>query len=517
MNCFNWLEQWALTCRLSLTHRLQQLASARSPAAFRKRLLLKTQPPATFSSLMQPWQQQDFAALDPAWMDLAGMHPGSTAGELEGSPRSAAPDTSSSRPVLRRAWIERPRGHAKTSDTATQIAWILLHARQPLVGLAAAADRDQAALLLEELSRLARRNPRLCRSLRFRKHHVTGTGELASLQVISSDVQSSWGLLPDFIICDELCHWEKPDMWFSLLSSAAKQPRCLLQVLTNAGVGTGWHWQARQAARESSAWYFSSLAGPRAPWITANLLAEQRQLLPPSVYDRLWNNRWQHTGGEFVTLAEAEACRDQALTRQAAGQPGRTYIAAIDYAEKHDHTVGLVLHHDGSRLVVDRLDVVVPTTDSPTPVAWVHRWMEQIRRDFPEVTFVIDEYQLLGTIQSLATSCRIHRFPFAGGRGNHALAVNLRRLIIERQLAWYPGCGQLPESSTRDDLETELASLLLKQSPGGHCRIDHRSAAGCHDDRCFALGAACLYAIEQQPKQDFLTLTPPSPAGGFQF
>ena len=37
--------------------------------------------------------------------------------------------------------------------------------------------------------------------------------------MISSDVQSSWGLLPDFVICDELCHWEQPEMWFSLLSS----------------------------------------------------------------------------------------------------------------------------------------------------------------------------------------------------------------------------------------------------------------------------------------------------------
>lgn len=505
MNCFNWLEQWALTCRLSLTHRLHQLANARSPRAFRNRLLLRTQPPGTFGSLIQPWQQQDFEALDPAWTDLAGLE------------QPAESTTTPARPIIRRAWIERPRGHAKTSDTAAQIAWILLHARQPLVGLAAAADRDQAALLLEELARLARRNPRLCSALNFKRHAVTGTAGHATLQVISSDVQSSWGVLPDFIICDELSHWEKPEMWYSLLSSAAKQPRCLLIVLTNAGVGRGWHWQAREAARTSPAWYFSSLDGPHAPWITAAQLAEQQQLLPPSVYDRLWNNSWQHSGGEFITLAEAEACRDPALIRQEAGQPGHTYIAAIDYAEKHDHTAAVVLHREDDRLVVDRLDVVVPTAESPTPVAWVHRWISHIRESFPDVTFVIDEYQLLGTIQSLSSSCHIHRFPFAAGRGNHALAVNLRRLIIQQQLSWYPGCGQLPDSPTRDDLETELASLLLRQSPSGNCRIDHRSTTGFHDDRSFALGAACLHAINQQSQSDFLELTPPSDTGHFQF
>ena len=103
------------------------------------------------------------------------------------------------------------------------------------------------------------------------------------------------------------------------------------------------------------------LDGPHAPWITSELLREQELLLPRPVFERLWLNRWQHSDGDFVTLAEAEACRDDALAPQSHGQPGLRYFAAIDYAEKHDHTAGLVLHCEigpvgGARpeLVVDR-------------------------------------------------------------------------------------------------------------------------------------------------------------------
>jgi hypothetical protein len=306
------------------------------------------------------------------------------------------------------------------------------------------------------------------------------------------------------VICDELCHWEKPEMWFSLLSSAAKKPECVLVVLTNAGVGRGWQWEAREAARTSERWYFSSLEGPQAPWINEEMLLEQKLLLPAPVYARLWENRWQHSDGEFVTLAEAEACRDESLRIQERGEPGRQYVAAIDYAEKHDYTVGVVVHREGERIVVDRMDVVVPRPEAPVKVQWVEEWMRRIATAFQRVTFVLDEYQLLGTVQKLQAALDVRRFEFRSGRGNHELALALRKLILHRELAWCGGCGQLEDADGRDDLETELSSLLLKQSASGRCRIDHRTDGGHHDDRSFALGAACLQLVREGAGEEWM-------------
>ncbi|WP_437206739.1 terminase large subunit domain-containing protein [Planctomicrobium sp. SH664] len=443
--------------------------------------------------MLQQWQLRDLEALDPAWCDLAGRP--------------------MSKPVsVRRAYIERPRGHSKTTDMALQIGWILLAARSRVNGIAAAADRGQAGFLRDSLRRLAEANRSFFSPLCFLEGQVRNQLTGSWLEVISSDARSSYGALPDFIVCDELTHWKKGDLWHSLLSSAAKKPKCVLTILTNAGVGRGWQWDVREHARIDSGWHFSSLNGPHAPWITDDTLTEQREMLPESVFERLWLNHWQQSEGSFLTLAEVEACRDPSRLQAEAGLAGRQYVAAVDYAEKRDYTAACICHREAELIVVDRMDVVKPTKSSPTRVDWVENWMERSAATFPCIRFVVDEYQLLGTIQRLESRYPVERFAFRGGTGNHRLALLLRQLIVHQQIAWYPGCGAVP-GEQRDDLETELASLILRQREGGQVRIDHIQDGLHHDDRAFALGVACLSLQEQSPGHDFLEITPSVPSG----
>lgn len=464
------------------------------PAAFRRNLRIDAGRPVPLGPALEPWQRADFEVLDPAFLVLAGIE---------------------DRAVYRRAYLERPRGHSKTSDLAVMVAWLLAHSQRTVEGIAAAADKDQAMLLRQAITRLVELNPSLEQRLEVWQHEVRNPATRSRLDVISSDVRSSWGALPDFVICDELCHWPRVEFWQSLLSAAAKRPNSVLVVTTNAGSGRGWHWDVREAARNSPGWYFASLDGPQARWIAPEDLAEQKSLLPPSVYARLWLNRWQETAGEFVTLAEAEACRDLRLIMQNEGRPGRSYVAAVDYAEKRDDTVGVVVHWEEGLLVVDRMDVARPAPEAPTPVAWVERWMEQIARAFSPVTFVLDEYQLLRVIQQMQSRYAVHRFEFRAGAGNYALASNLRKLLVERQVRWYAGCGALEAPWGRDDLETELASVVVRETSGGRWRIDHLPDGTHHDDRVFALGAACLFAVQNPPAADWIEITPPAPDGRF--
>ncbi|MBI1347268.1 terminase [bacterium] len=494
----NWLtpaSRQDLISRLRLQHAWQQRLAARDPADYRQILRIGSGVGPLFCEVLQAWQQRDFLALDPAWRALAGLTENAT---------------------VRRAYLERPRGHSKTTDTAIQVTWILQWSPHTLRGLAAAADQEQATLIHTAIADLVRHNPVLCPDLMVQKQVIRNRHTGSQLQVISSDVSSSWGQLPDFVICDEVCHWAKPDLWYSLSSSAAKKPGCVLVVLTNAGIGTGWQWELRETARTSAEWYFSSLQGPQAPWITPASLAEQQRLLPPSVYARLWENAWQHSDGEFVTLAEVAACRDSRLMLRSHGHAEFDYVAAIDYAEKHDRTVGVVVHREGPTMIVDRMDVVAPSADQPVLVQWVEDWIAHIAAHFPRVRFVLDEYQLLGVIQRLSAKYRLQRFDFAAGRGNHALALTLRNLIVHQQVRWYPGCGQLANSPTCDDLETELAALVLRTNSGGRVRIDHRRQPCCHDDRAFALGAACLELTrESATNHDWFEVTMPTAAGEF--
>ncbi len=484
--------------RLSLLNLIQtaRLKSRKiPPCEFRNQVLLPVEQGVSFQDERLPWQENDLAALDKAWEELAGHR-------------------RRGKKTIRRAYVERPRGHSKTSDMALQIAWILLASKRPVIGLAAAADRDQANFIHDSLLRLAKANPELMQALKFVQHEVRNPLSGSRLEVISSDVKSSYGALPDFVVCDELSHWEKPDMWYSLLSSAAKKPNCVLTILTNAGVGRGWQWEIREHARQDSSWYFSSLDGPHAPWITDDWLAEQKALLPEPVFERLWMNRWQHSDGNFVTLAEAEACRNEELSYQIDGQPSQYYVATIDYAEKRDFTVGCVCHREGETVIVDRMDVVKPTNSQPTQISWVEDWIEDIASRFHRVRFVVDEYQLVSTIQQLENRYPIERFAFQSGQGNQKLAVQLRQLLLHRKLQWYPGCGTVP-GIHRDDLETELSSLLLRHSSSGRVRIDHIQDGQHHDDRAFALGVACLALTEDHAASNEMIVTPPAINGAF--
>ena len=483
-------------------------AAAADPRAFRERLSLTAGGPP-LGELLLPWQREDFDALDPAWRRVAGAPPDDSIGDA---------------PPVARVWLERPRGHSKTADTAVQLAWVLRFARRPVRGVVAAADKDQANLVRAALADLIRANPAVLGTLKAGADRVTNPANGAALAVISGDVGSSYGLTPDFIVCDELCHWPDGGLWHSLLSSAAKTPECLLIVLTNAGWGRDWRWRAREAARTRPGWRFRRLPGPCAPWVTPEALAEQRALLPAPVFGRLWLNEWQAGGAAaFFTPAEVAACEDAALVPHPAGRPGVRYAAGVDYGEKRDRTACCVAHVEPrtGRVVVDRLDAAAPAPDRPVPVAWVEAWVKDCAAKYPGVRVVLDEYQLAGLAQRLAGRVRVERFAFAAGRGNDDLARALRAAVYAGRLAFRPGTGaiagggsQTGDTPETNDLAAELRALELVERPGGRVRFDH--PPGGHDDRAFALSLAVWALADDRPAgPEPLHVTPPDPGGGF--
>ncbi|MHB9079543.1 MAG: terminase large subunit domain-containing protein, partial [Pirellulaceae bacterium] len=245
------------------------------PSLFRDQVLLQTDSvQVQFGKVEEDWQYVDFAALDAGWMKCVGM-------PVE-------------EPVLSRAWLERPRGHSKTTDIALSACWALFASKRPLRGVCAAVDKDQARLLLDAVARLLRDNPWLSKILELTAHKVVNKFTKASLEVISADTASSWGLLLDFVVMDECCHWSKRDLFDSLMSSAAKRDSCMVLCISNAGFLDSWAWDVREVVRTDPDWHFSRLDGPQASWISEAKLAEQRRLLPSTAYARLWLNEWSN-------------------------------------------------------------------------------------------------------------------------------------------------------------------------------------------------------------------------------
>ena len=308
---------------------LRQLQS--DPSVFRSALLIDADGgPRRLGDCLDNWQDADFRALDPAWRCVAGQ----------------ADDT-----AIRRAWLERPRGHSKTADIAVMATWALFASRRALKGVGCAGDRDQAALLRDAIETLRRANPWLREILDVQASKVVNQHTGSELQILTSDAPTSYGLTPDFVVCDELTHWQKRDLWDSLLSSAAKRAACLLLVITNAGFQDSWQWQTRELIRQDPAWHFSRLDGPQASWITADRLGEQARLLPSIAYRRLWHNDWTSGSGDALAPADIQ----QAITLGGPAteeEEGWAYVAGLDLGLSRDASALVVVGKDVGRVEV---------------------------------------------------------------------------------------------------------------------------------------------------------------------
>jgi phage terminase large subunit-like protein len=69
------------------------------------------------------------------------------------------------------------------------------------------------------------------------------------LTVEASDVSSSWGKRPDWVVCDELVEWRRPELWQAIWSATGKRPRSRVIVITTSGWDKShFAWNARNQA-----------------------------------------------------------------------------------------------------------------------------------------------------------------------------------------------------------------------------------------------------------------------------
>jgi phage terminase large subunit-like protein len=296
------------------------------PAEFRNSLLIDTdQGPQPFGECMGDFQKEDFAALDAGWLRC-----------VNGADVPARHS---------RAWLERGRGSSKTLDLAVAATWALFASRRQLSGIAAAGDQDQARLLRDAIARICWMNPWLTRILQVNNYIVRNTKTGSNLEIISSDAGTSYGLTPDFVIVDEIVHWQHAngeELWTSLLSSSAKRDTNMLVIITNAGMTDDWQWKLREKVRLSNAWFFHRLDRP-AGWITDRALKEQEALLPSIAYRRLWLNEWTTGGGDALTEEVINAAFIPHLTPQQSAQSGYEYVGGLDLGVSRDASAVCIL------------------------------------------------------------------------------------------------------------------------------------------------------------------------------
>jgi hypothetical protein len=471
---------------------------AADPAAFRADLIVDVDGVARrFGDVQDDWQAADSAALDPALLRCAG--------------RSDAD-------ARMRAYLERGRGHSKTTDLAIMAVWALAFSTRPLRGYCYAADKDQANLLRQAMETLVRLNPWLGEILTVEAHRVVNSakghpGEGGTLTIEASDVGSSYGILPDLIIADELVHWQGDgSLWHSLISSAAKRSNCLMVVISNAGFVDSWQWGVREAARTDPAWIFSRLDGPQASWLTPERLAEQRRMLPAVAYARLWGNQWSSGGGDALTPADIAAAFLPDLQPMTGKEPNWLFVAGVDLGLTRDCSAVVVLGVPAGgksgriRLAHNRL--WRPTLGRKIDLTEVERHILELDRQYNLETVAFDPWQMEHLAQRLEADTGHRRRNAMRQRWSKGpwmreippTAANLREqatLIIEsftdRRLQLYD-C---------EPLRRDLLKLRCEEKSYGIRLTSPRDGDG-HGDTFSAFSLALLVGHELAGKKRFV-------------
>lgn len=416
--------------------------------------------------------------------------------------------TGGPRPTNTKAWLQKSRGYSKTTDIAAMMAYLLVFAQKQLSIDVIADDEDQAKLVLIQLRKLIAHNKWLEAYINAQKKRVVSPKTGTAVEFIARDPNSAYGRTPDVTIMDELTHWRSEDMWTAAFSSYAKKNGPLI-IACNAGYGTGWQWNVRCMAEQGEEWYFSAPHGP-APWRSEKELKEQELGMLQSEFRRLWWNEWQSSTGAFLTQAEAEGCVDPTLhQRNEAPHDGLSYVACIDYAEKHDRTVCTVGHLENGHIIIDRMDVFDPRFEPDgicrvsKVIDWVNRTNTAFGRQRGRVLFLVDPWGLQTLTQELAAVVSIVPIEFQSGKFNTHMCQVLRHLILHRRVRWYAGCGTTYTDTgepycpggRREDLCTELSELATRQvGTNRQMRFDH--LPGKHDDRAVSLGALCTAIVD---------------------
>lgn len=389
-------------------------------------------------------------------------------------------------PRHRLVYLEVPRGHWKSGGAAAvAIAEAFLgHSTDVVV---AAADRDQAGIIGENISGYLHRNATLRASVRAKADEFLIPARDSRIRIIASDEPGSWGLggvRQRFrLIADELTAWPTrgEKLWIALVSATGKTPDVQTIVLSNAGTGQerSWQWRIRETARRAPWGYLFAASGVTASWIGPDWVEQMRELLPPTAFERVILNRWTSESGDFVTREQWRRCVDERWAPQPWGRAGVQYVAGVDLGLVKDRTAIAVLHRDGDEAVLDELMVFQGSRAEPVSIASVERTILDLADRFSGLRVVCDPWQFKGSVERLRGRVGVEEFQFTAGSVGR-LSTSLYQSITAGRLRVFPD----------DELEREVLGLQVVETSSGW-RFDHR--AGGYSDRAVAIGMTLTY------------------------
>lgn len=136
----------------------------------------------------------------------------------------------------RRAYISVPRKNGKSTLAAGIALYLLFADGEPGAEIySAAADRDQAAIVFEEASRMVQKSKALAKRAEVFKKSIVYGAKFSSYKVLSADAYTKHGLNAHGVVIDELHAQPDRELFDVLTTSTGARRQPLIVMITTAG------------------------------------------------------------------------------------------------------------------------------------------------------------------------------------------------------------------------------------------------------------------------------------------
>ncbi|ROO26687.1 terminase large subunit [Salinisphaera orenii] len=453
------------------------------------------------------------------------------------------------RRIKRSALITLPRKNGKTQVCA---ALALAHLCGPEAEsrgqiISAAADREQAAIIFEEMRAMIERHPELtdrCNIRSFNKlieDDVSGS----TYRALSADARTKHGLNASFVIYDELAQAPNRNLYDVLATSTAARAEPLFVTISTQSPDpnhvlselVAYGRKVLDGSVDDPTFHATIYAAPDdADWLDENVwhacnpalgdfrsleemrvAARQAQHIPAreSSFRALYLNQPVEADHRFIAAADWDGCRDEIVVE---ALKGRQCVAGLDLSATRDLTA-LVLYFPDSGAVVpyfwapgERMDVREETDRVPYRT-WQRQGLieaageraidkravalriGQIAQDFDLTGLAFDRWGF-DELNRILDEEGIDGLPlveFGQGFKDMSPAVSaLERAVLQRTLI----------HDGNPCLAWNMSNIAIDEDPSGNRKIT-KSKSRDKVDGAVALAMAVGLAAKMQPAQEY--------------
>lgn len=403
-----------------------------------------------------------------------------------------------------------PKKSGKSTLVAAVADWWGFTQEPPNEIIICANDLDQSiGRVFKAAAELIRQNPQLRRSADIQSRQIALTNGTI-ITAIASDYAGAAGSNHGLTVWDELWGYTSEGsrrLWDELTPVPTRRNSArliatyagfegesnLLWDLYRLGVGKDEHPDGQGIRLHPTLpLYGNREAGllvcwdhePRMPWQTPDYYAAQRQMLRPSTYLRLHENRWVTAESIFIRPDQWDGCVEAGLSPLMPTRVPAMFVG-VDAGIKHDTAAVVAVYWLDDKLTVAQHRIWKPSPQEPLDIeATIETFLRDLHARYRVVDIVVDPYQLHRTITSLrGAGLKIREFPQTTGNTTQ-MGQTLFDLLNGRNLRLYPA----------DDLRRQALHTVAVENPRGW-RIAKEKASR-KIDAIVALAMAAVAAID---------------------